>query len=84
MIQINGGYLESGGQIVRTALALSTITQKPFEIYDIRKGRPNSGLKNQHLYCVKSLKGLCNAEAEGAEIGSLSLKYDPKKIIAKK
>ena len=83
MIKINGGYLESGGQIARTALALSTIIQKPFEIYDIRKGRPNPGLKSQHLYCVKALKELCNAEAEGAELGSTNLKYHPKKLIAK-
>lgn len=83
MIEIDGGYLESGGQIARTALALSTITQKPFEIHDIRKGRKDSGLKNQHLYCVKALKELCNAVAEGDELGSTSLKYYPKKLIAK-
>ena len=83
MISINGAYLEGGGQIARTALALSTITQKAFEIYDIRKGRKDSGLKSQHLYCVKSLKELCNAVADGDELGSLTLKYYPKKIIAK-
>ncbi|MBI2542241.1 RNA 3'-terminal phosphate cyclase [Candidatus Woesearchaeota archaeon] len=83
MIKINGGYLESGGQIARTALALSTITQKPFEIFDIRKGRKDPGLKNQHLYCVKALKELCNAAAEGDGLGSLSLKYYPKKLVAK-
>ncbi len=83
LILINGGYLESGGQIVRTALALSTITQIPFEVHDIRKGRKDSGLKNQHLYCVKSLQELCNADVEGAELGSLYLKYYPKKLIAK-
>ena len=83
MISIDGSWGEAGGQIVRTALALSTITQKPFEVYDIRKGRKDSGLKNQHLYCVKSLQELCNADAEGAELGSLSLKYYPKKLVAK-
>ncbi|MBI2656659.1 RNA 3'-terminal phosphate cyclase [Candidatus Woesearchaeota archaeon] len=83
MIRIDGNWGEGGGAIVRVALALSTITQKPFEVYDIRKGRKDSGLKNQHLYCVKSLQGLCNAEAEGAELGSLRVKYYPKKLIAK-
>ena len=83
MIKIDGNYLEGGGQIVRTALALSTITQKPFEVHDIRKGRKDFGLKNQHLYCVKSLQELCNAKAEGAELGSVSLKYYPNKITAK-
>lgn len=83
MLKIDGSYLEAGGQICRTALALSSITQNPFEIYDIRKGRKDSGLKNQHLYCVKSLQELCNAEAEGAELGSTFLKYYPKKLVAK-
>ncbi|MBI2102027.1 RNA 3'-terminal phosphate cyclase [Candidatus Woesearchaeota archaeon] len=83
MIRIDGNYGEGGGAIARVALALSTIAQKPFEVYDIRKGRRDAGLKNQHLYCVKSLQELCNAGAEGAELGSLCLKYYPKKIVAK-
>jgi len=83
MIRLDGNFGEGGGQICRTALALSTITQKTFEIYDIRKGRKDSGLKSQHLYCVRALQELCNAEAEGAELGSLDLKYFPKKVVAK-
>ena len=83
MITIDGSYLEGGGQIARTALALSAIAQKPFEILNIRKGRQEPGLKSQHLYCVKALKELCNAVAEGDELGSLSLKFYPGKIVAK-
>ncbi|MBW2975568.1 RNA 3'-terminal phosphate cyclase [Candidatus Woesearchaeota archaeon] len=83
MIKLEGDYLEGGGQIVRTALALSTITQKPFEIDNIRKGRPRPGLKNQHLFCIKALEELCDAETEGAELGSTYFKYCPGKIMAR-
>ncbi|MBW2981127.1 RNA 3'-terminal phosphate cyclase [Candidatus Woesearchaeota archaeon] len=80
MIKLDGNYGEGGGQIVRTALALSTITQKPFEVDNIRKGRCNAGLKAQHLNCIKALEKLCNAKAEGAKLASEYLKYYPRKI----
>src|SRR3989339_1721617 len=80
MIELDGSYGSGGGQIVRTALALSTITQKAFEVSDIRKGRSKPGLKNQHLFCIKALEELCNAKTEGAELGSTHLKYQPEKI----
>ncbi len=80
MVALDGSYLEGGGQIVRTALALSTIAQKTFEVKDIRKGRNKPGLKNQHLFCIKALEQLCNSKTEGAELGSEYLKYWPGKI----
>lgn len=83
MLKLDGNYLEGGGQIVRTALALSTITGKEFEIDNIRKGRKKPGLKNQHLFCVKALQKLCNAKVEGGELGSEYLRYKPGKIEGK-
>ena len=83
MFKINGAYCEGGGQIVRTALGLSTLTGKAVEIKDIRKGRPKPGLKSQHLHCVKALEQLCNAKTEGAEIGSEFLRYFPGEYKAK-
>ncbi len=80
MITVDGNFGEGGGSIVRVALALSTITQTPFEISNIRKGRDKPGLKNQHLYCIKALETLCNAKAERAELSSLDIKYAPSKI----
>ncbi|MBI2522767.1 RNA 3'-terminal phosphate cyclase [Candidatus Woesearchaeota archaeon] len=83
MIQLDGSYLEGGGSITRVALTLSTLTQQPFEITDIRKNRPQPGLKNQHLFCIKALEKLCNAKSEGAALGSTELKYWPGKIEGK-
>ena len=39
MIKINGSHGKGGGQILRTALAISAIGKKPFEIFNIRAGR---------------------------------------------
>ncbi|MBI4150294.1 RNA 3'-terminal phosphate cyclase [Candidatus Woesearchaeota archaeon] len=83
MLHIDGSYHEGGGQIVRTALGLSTLLQKPFSVDRIRLGRPQPGLKNQHLHCILALKELCNAEAIGAKVGSTTLEYIPHKIAAK-
>ncbi|WP_292460584.1 RNA 3'-terminal phosphate cyclase [Methanothermococcus sp.] len=83
MVIIDGSYLEGGGQIVRTAVSLSAITQNPVKIINIRKKRRNSGLAHQHVACVKAVKKLCNAEVEGLEVGSEILEFYPKKVSAK-
>lgn len=82
MIKIQGDYGEGGGAILRVAIALSAITQKPFKIFNIRKGRTKSGLKQQHLTGVLSTKKLCNAEIQGAKLSSTELTFKPNKIIS--
>jgi len=77
MITIDGSYLEGGGQIVRTAVSLSTITKKPVKIINIRKNRKNPGLSNQHIACVKAVSEICNAEVEGLLKGSTTLVFYP-------
>jgi RNA 3'-phosphate cyclase len=83
MIDVDGSYGEGGGQILRTALALSAVTGKPFRIKDIRKNRQKPGLKMQHLHCIKGLMLLCDAEAKGAELGSTEVEFKPGKIEAR-
>ncbi len=82
MIELDGSYGEGGGQIIRTALALSTLTQQPFRCTNIRKGRKEQGLKAQHLESINALKHICNAKTNEINIGSLELEFHPGKINA--
>ena len=81
MILIDGS--DAGGQLVRTACALSAITKKPFKITNIRGSRPSPGLKAQHLEGIKSIVELCNAETKGLELNSKDLDFYPRKLEAK-
>ncbi len=83
MIKLDGSHGEGGGQIVRTALALSTLTGKAFEVGNIRKGRCDSGLKPQHVYCIKALQELSGAKADGVEVGSEKLVFYPGQVKAR-
>lgn len=80
MITIDGSIGEGGGQILRTSLALSLITGKPFRIEKIRAGRRNPGLLRQHLTSVQAAAEIGQANAAGAAIGSLQLTFTPGKI----
>jgi RNA 3'-terminal phosphate cyclase (ATP) len=76
-IEIDGSIGEGGGQILRTALALSMITGTPFEIKNIRANRPKPGLLRQHLTAVLAAQKICGAQVTGADMGSKALKFQP-------
>jgi RNA 3'-phosphate cyclase len=80
MIEIDGSYLEGGGQIIRTTIALSAITGKSCKIFNIRSGRKNPGLQAQHLKGIEATAKLCDAELKNARIGSQTIEFVPKKI----
>ena len=81
MITIDGSEGEGGGQIIRSSLALSMITQKPFTIQNVRGGRKKSGLLRQHLTCVQLSRELCDAHVEGDRIGSATLTFSPGELF---
>ena len=80
MLELDGSYGEGGGQIVRTALFLSTVLKVPVKIRNVRVKRDRPGLKRQHLHIVRLLKRLASAEAEGDSLGSTELTYVPGKL----
>jgi RNA 3'-terminal phosphate cyclase (ATP) len=77
-LEIDGSFGEGGGQIVRTAITLSSIMKKPIKIKNIRKNRKTPGLKPQHLTALKILKKICNSDLDQIKIGSTSLDFNPK------
>ena len=79
MIEVDGSFGEGGGQIIRTAVALSAITGEPVEIRNIRANRPNPGLQAQHLNAVKAVAAMTDAETEGLKLRSTRLKFVPQR-----
>ena len=77
MLEIDGSFGEAGGQILRTALSLSCLVNKPFRIFNIRKGRRNPGLRPQHLTCVRALALISDATVKCASVGSTELVFEP-------
>src|SRR5512137_404113 len=77
MIEIDGSFGEGGGQIVRTAVALSAVTGKPVRITKIRLGRPKPGLAAQHARAIMALAGICDARTSGATPGSSEITFSP-------
>ncbi|WP_437732160.1 RNA 3'-terminal phosphate cyclase [Sorangium sp. So ce1335] len=81
MLTIDGSVGEGGGQILRTTLSLSLITQTPVRITSIRKGRARPGLMRQHLTSVLAAAQVGRAEVSGAAIGSQEIEFRPTAIV---
>ncbi|MBU2540487.1 MAG: RNA 3'-terminal phosphate cyclase [Candidatus Omnitrophica bacterium] len=77
MLIIDGDYSEGGGQILRTAVALSIITRQPLKVINIRKRRPKPGLRPQHLAVLKALAEISKATTSGFDIGSQEIEFEP-------
>ena len=79
-ITIDGSAGEGGGQILRTALALSLVTGRPFRIDGIRAGRKKPGLMRQHLTAVQGAAQVSGARVSGGDLGSRTLSFEPAQV----
>jgi RNA 3'-phosphate cyclase len=77
LIEIDG---RSGGQCLRTSLALSSLTKKPVLVFNIRANRPKKGLAQQHLAGLNTLAKISKSKVKGNFLGSEKIVFYPKKI----
>src|SRR4051794_32242550 len=82
MLTIDGSEGEGGGQVLRTALALSAVTGEPFRIENVRARRERPGLLRQHLTATLAAARVCGAHVDGASLSSLALTFLPGRVQA--
>jgi RNA 3'-terminal phosphate cyclase (ATP) len=77
-IHLEGTTLEGGGQLLRLALSLASLTRKHIHITNIRGKRSGGGgLKAQHLTSLQWLGQACNAGISGAGLKSKEITFRP-------
>ncbi|XP_006977885.1 RNA 3'-terminal phosphate cyclase isoform X1 [Peromyscus maniculatus bairdii] len=79
-VEVDGGIMEGGGQILRVSTALSCLLGLPLRVQKIRAGRSTPGLRPQHLSGLEMVRDLCDGHLEGADIGSTEITFTPEKI----
>src|SRR6266436_6715337 len=82
MIELDGSLGEGGGQILRTSLALSLLTGKPFHLFNLRAGRAKPGLQPQHLMSVRAAAAIGQAHLRGASKDISDLVVEPGQVSA--
>lgn len=75
MLHIDGST--GGGQILRSALALAAIDDRPVRVTGIRANRPEPGVKPQHLAVIEALADVSGATVDGANRGSETVEFVP-------
>ncbi len=80
MIVLDGSYGEGGGALLRTALAMSAVTEQGVRIENVRGESRFPGLDPEDLTLVGALAESTAAEVSGADLGSNTLVFNPTRL----
>jgi len=81
LIRIDGGRGEGGGQMLRTSLIFSFVLGEEIEVFHIRARRDSPGLRPQHLAVVNAFASATGGHADGAKVGSDTIRFCPGKVV---
>ena len=77
VLEIDSSRGEGGGQMVRTSVALATLTGTTTRLTRIRENRPTNGLSKQHTTAVNAIATMTGSKITGNYIGSSELLVEP-------
>jgi RNA 3'-terminal phosphate cyclase (ATP) len=80
VLDIDGSQKSGSGTILRLSVALAAILGEPLHIFNIREKRSQPGLRPQHLEAVLAAARLCDAQVQGATLGSREIWFTPSEI----
>lgn len=80
LIVLDGAHGEGGGALLRTALAMSAVTEQGVRVENVRAGTRHPGVDPEDLTLVHALAESTAAETTGAELGSNTLAFLPTRL----
>ncbi len=80
MIEVDGSSGEGGGQVLRSAIAMSAVNDLPVKVFNIRANRPNPGLAPSHIVSVEAVAQIADAEVDGLFPGSREIVFKPRQL----
>lgn len=78
VVSLNGSHGEGGGTLLRTALAMSALTQQPLRLHNIRGALRRHGLNSEDLAFIQALAESCRAEVQGNDLDLRELSFHPR------
>jgi RNA 3'-terminal phosphate cyclase (ATP) len=76
---LNASYGEGGSALLRTALVMAVLTQRPVRLHHVRGGMRKPGLTAEDLATLRLLGKTSRADLNGDEVGSEEVTFTPRR-----